>query len=154
MEALNSTLDFNDQFKQPLKKSEVIRATKSAEKAWKARSDKKANEEAIKRGYPGAGYNIGNNKLIDWLDITDEEQRHLKTIIDASEKRRRKTIANREKRRSEGVQKREDYLKSFEDAKQKGIELKQKGLKYKEIAEKLGVSIDTVKGWFRKNKKV
>ncbi|WP_244440969.1 replication protein [Neobacillus jeddahensis] len=110
-EALGSTLELNSQFKNPLRKREVEKATKSAQKAWEARSDKQANEEAIKRGYPGAGYNIKNTKLIDWLDITEEEQRHLQTIIDGSEKRRRKTIANREKRRSEGVQKREDYIK-------------------------------------------
>lgn len=125
-EALSSTLEFNAQFKNPLKKREVIKATKSAEKAWQARSDKQANEEAIKRGYPGAGYNIGNTKLIDWLNITEEEQRHLKTIIGGTEKRRRKTIANREKRRSEGVQEREDYIKQHKGkTEQKLSELKQ-----------------------------
>jgi hypothetical protein len=149
-EALNSTLEFNDQFKNPLKKKEVEQATKSAQKAWEAKSDKKANEEAVQMGYPGAGYNISNTKLIRWLDITSDEQKHLKTIIDAPEKGRRKTIANREKRRSEGVVKRETYLKSFESVKQKGITLKKNGLKYKEIAAELDVSIDTVKGWFRK----
>lgn len=31
------------------------------------------------------------------------------------------------------------------------IDMKWKGFKYREIAEKLGVSLDTVKSWFRKN---
>lgn len=31
------------------------------------------------------------------------------------------------------------------------IDLKWKGFKYREIAEQLGVSLDTVKSWFRKN---
>jgi hypothetical protein len=147
IEALNSTLDFNDQFKQPLKKNEVIRATRSAEKAWKARSDKKANEIAIEKGYPGAGYNIKNTKLVDWLDITDEEQTHLKTIIDASEKRRRKTIANREKRRSQGVQKRDDYIKQQQDRTDNHLFTLQQALgqnpklKRKELSELLGVSV-------------
>lgn len=144
-EALSSTLEFNSQFKNPLKKREVERATKSAEKAWAARSDKQANEEAIKRGYPGAGYNIGNTKLINWLDITGEEQRHLKTIIDGSEKRRRKTIANREKRRSEGVQKREDYIKQHKGKtddkllKLKQLLAKNPKAKKTELAKELGI---------------
>lgn len=146
-EALSSTLEFNAQFKNPLRKREIVKATKSAEKAWQARSDKQANEEAIKRGYPGAGYNIKNTKLIDWLDITEEEQRHLKTIIDGSEKRRRKTIANREKRRSEGVQKREDYIMQQHTKTDKHLTKLQEALqqktklKRKELAELLGVSV-------------
>lgn len=145
-EALSSTLEFNSQFKQPLKKREVEKATKSAEKAWEARSDKKANEEAIKRGYPGAGYNISNTKLINWLDISHEEQRHLKTIIDGSEKKRRKTIANREKRRSEGVRRREDYLNEHRGKTNQKLEELKKILsdnpkaKKTELARLLGVS--------------
>ncbi|NRD81141.1 replication protein [Bacillus sp. BRMEA1] len=145
-EALISTLELNSQFKNPLRKREVEKATKSAEKAWSARSDKQANEIAIQKGYPGAGYNISNTKLINWLDITEEEQTHLKTIIDGSEKRRRKTIANREKRRSEGVQKREDYIKQHKGkTEQKLMELQQilkdnPKAKKTELAKLLGVS--------------
>jgi hypothetical protein len=145
-EALSSTLEFNSQFKHPLTKREVEKATKSAEKAWAARSDKHANEIAIQKGYPGAGYNISNTKLINWLDISHEEQRHLKTIIDGSEKNRRKTIANREKRRSEGVQKREDYLKEHRGKTDQKLEELKKILvenpkaKKTELAKLLGVS--------------
>jgi hypothetical protein len=41
---------------------EVIRATKSAEKAWKAKNSEEANRLAKEKGYPGAGYNLKNNK--------------------------------------------------------------------------------------------
>jgi hypothetical protein len=146
-EALNSTLDFNAQFRNPLKKNEVIKATKSAQTAWESRSDKEANEMAIAKGYPGAGYNIGNTKLIDWLDITRDEQTHLKTIIDTPEKRRRKTIANREMRRSEGVQEREAYLKQQQEKTDSHLSKIQKALKdnpkvkRKELADLLGVSV-------------
>lgn len=61
-QALAETLEFNSQFKNPLSEREVIKATRSAEKAWEARSSKKANEIAIKKGYPGAGYNLTNKK--------------------------------------------------------------------------------------------
>lgn len=95
---------------------------------------------------PSTGYNISNKKLINWLDITEEEQTHLKTIIDGFEKRRRKTIANREKRRSEGVREREDYIKQQHDkTDDKLFKLKQlleanPNATRAELAEKLGVS--------------
>jgi hypothetical protein len=154
-EALGSTLELNSQFRNPLRKREVEKATKSAQKAWEARSDKQANEEAIKRGYPGAGYNISNTKLIDWLGITDEEQRHFKTIIDGSEKRRRKTIANREKRRSDGVEKREDYIKrqhnKTNDILSKLKALLEENPKLSNV--KLGKLLSVSEGYIRKLKK-
>lgn len=81
-EALSQTLEFNKSLFTPLSKSEAIRATKSAEKAWVAKHDEEANRKAIEEGYPGAGYNISNTKLIDWLDITPEEQKSDKTLED------------------------------------------------------------------------
>lgn len=154
-EALSSTLELNSQFKNPLRKREVEKATKSAEKAWSARSDKEANEIAKQKGYPGAGYNIGNPKLIDWLDITSEEQKHLKTIIDGSEKRRRKTIANREKRRSEGVQKREDYIKEQKDkTEEKLLQLKKAIERHPDYSNyKLAELLAVSEGYIRKLKK-
>lgn len=114
-EALNQTMTFNLQFIDPLSLKEVEKATISAEKAWKAKNNEEANKIAIEKGYPGAGYNISNNKLIDWLQITDDEMTHLTTIIDGGEKNRRKRIANMKKRRSEGVKPREQYIKEQHD---------------------------------------
>lgn len=109
-EALNYTSLLNSEFTNPLPESELIRATKSAERAYEEKNDAKANEIAINKGYPGAGYNISNKKIIEWLNITEEEQQHLSTIIDANEKRRRKRLANMETRREQGVKPREKYL--------------------------------------------
>ncbi|MDQ0257947.1 hypothetical protein J2S74_005410 [Evansella vedderi] len=144
-EALDQTYTFNLQFSAPLPLKEVERATRSAEKAWIAKNDKKANELAIEKGYPGAGYNISNKKLISWLDITDDEMEHLQTIIGANEKKRRKRIANMEKRREEGMKPREEYLQEQRDKTQDKLFLLQQALKrypnatQKELAEKLGV---------------
>ena len=109
-EALQQTLEFNSMFTHPLSVKEVTKATKSAEKAYEARSNDEANRIAREKGYPGAGYNISNKRLIEWLDITPLEMQSLKTIIDGTEKRRRNTLAKREKRRAEGVIPREEYL--------------------------------------------
>lgn len=146
-EALDHVLALNRDFLEPLPNREVVRATKSAEKAWAAKSDTKANEEAIKQGYPGAGYNLKNKKIIEWLDITPEEQKYLKTIIDANEKRRRKRtrdkLAKREERDSVS---RGKYLEQQQEKTEnklwqlkKAMERHPKATK-KEIAKMLGIS--------------
>ena len=112
--ALDDTLSLNSEFRRPLSEREVRSATKSAERAWAARSDAKANEIAKSFGYPGAGYNMSNSDIIDWLDITPQEQRHLSSIIGKDEKRRRNTEARRKKRREEGMKPREEYLSEAE----------------------------------------
>lgn len=106
-EALKATLDLNDEFDRPLTRREVEKATKSAEKAWEARSNKEADKIAKEKGYPGAGYNISNAKLIEWLDIQQEEMIHLSTIINAKEKNRRRREKYQEQ---EGKMSREKYL--------------------------------------------
>lgn len=107
--ALEDTLSLNSEFVNPLPEREVISATKSAEKAWAAKSDAKANEIAKALKYPGAGYNLSNSTIIDWLHITPEEEKHLSSIIGKGEKRRRNTEARRQKRREEGMRPMEEY---------------------------------------------
>lgn len=118
-EALNQTVTLNLQFAEPLSLREVEKATKSAEKAWQARNDETANRIAIEKGYPGAGYNISNKKLIEWLDITEDEQKHFLTIIGPAEKRRRKLLRDKvyqeEKRRENGDMTRSEYIKQQQD---------------------------------------
>lgn len=109
VQALEDTLSLNDEFTEPLSRREVITATKSAEKAWNAKSDAKANELAKAMGYPGAGYMLTNKKLIDWLAITPEEQREMETIIGAGEKRRRNLLLKEQQRRAEGIRPMEEY---------------------------------------------
>ena len=109
-QALEQTLDLNQEFKHPLRKREVINATKSAQKAWEAKSDKKADEAAKAMGYPGAGYRLKNAKIIDWLDITPEEEAEMSTIIGPQEKRKRNTDNKRKARRAAGMKSRDEYL--------------------------------------------
>jgi len=108
-QALEDTLSLNDEFTEPLSRREVITATKSAEKAWSAKSDAKANELAKSMGYPGAGYMLTNRKIIDWLDISPEEQREMETIIGAGEKRRRNLLLKEQQRRAEGIRPMAEY---------------------------------------------
>lgn len=108
-QALEDTLDLNSEFTRPLREKEVITATKSAEKAWAAKTNALADAAAKAAGYPGAGYNIKNTKLIEWLDITKEEQMELSSIIDGVEKRRRNTQAKKQARRAAGIKPMKEY---------------------------------------------
>ena len=118
-EAYRQTLELNNTFTYPLREKELRTATRSAEKAFHAKSDKKANEMAKKLGYPGAGYNISNAKLIKWLDITADEMRHMSTIIDTKEKRRRDLEQKEKKRREAGVR---TWEQKIEDDKKAVLE--------------------------------
>ncbi|MEK5326187.1 hypothetical protein [Aeribacillus sp. FSL M8-0254] len=150
-QALQQVLEFNSEFKEPLSEREVIRATRSAEKAWRAKSDAKENEEAIKKGYPGAGYNLKNSTIIRWFDITPEEQRHLQTIIDGNEKRRRKRERDKKRmdevRREKGAKTREEYLEEQKEKTEDRVWQMQKAMERhpnatnKQLAEMLQLSV-------------
>lgn len=145
-EAMRQTLEFNNTFTRPLPEREVKRATQSAEKAYEAKSSKAANEIAIKKGYPGAGYNLSNAKIIRWLDIRPEEMRELKTIINTKEKRRRDLKRKEEARRAAGVPTREEWKKKEAMKKDASLEKVKSALKenpklsIRKLAEKTGLS--------------
>jgi uncharacterized protein YjcR len=42
-------------------------------------------------------------------------------------------------------------MRKFKEKFKTALDMKWRGFKYREIAEKLSVSLDTVKSWFRKN---
>lgn len=144
--ALDDTLSLNSEFLHPLPEREVVNATKCAQKAWEAKSDAKANEVAKSLGYPGAGYNMSNSKIIEWLDISPEEQRHLSSIIGKGEKRRRNLQLKEQQRRAAGIPTREQYLAQEAEQKQARMQqiieaIKQNpGLSQRALAEKTGFS--------------
>ena len=107
--ALEDTLSLNSEFVNPLPEREVVTATRSAEKAWAAKSDAKANEIAKSLGHPGAGYNLPNSTIINWLHITPEEEKHLSSIIGKGEKRRRNLQLKEQQRRAAGMRPMEEY---------------------------------------------
>ena len=153
VEALENTRDANMRFTVPLSDAEVVTATKSAEKAWKARSNKEANRLAQERGYPGAGYNVTNEKLIEWLDISEEEQTRLETIIGKREKYDRKNTARQKVRRASGMIEREKYLSQAEERRTEVLRLREEGLSYREIGNQLGISRTQVMRIVQESKK-
>ena len=151
--ALDDTLSLNSEFLHPLPEREVINATKSAQKAWEAKSDVKANEIAKSLGYPGAGYNMPNSKIIEWLDISPEEQEHLSSIIGAAEKRRRNRLQKEKWRRSQGMRPMEEYNQErkqqvLSQAEQLKILIKENpSWTNKQLAEAMNTTVRSVQRW-------
>lgn len=125
-DALYNALELNKMFTEPLNEDELIKDTESAS-----------------RYYKDIKYKYSNAKLISILDITEEEQKKLSTIISTKEKYRRNNLRRYNERRDEEGK----TLKEREvaDRLDKIRELKQKKFTNKEIAEKLGITISTVK---------
>ena len=136
--SLNDTLELNNMFRQPLSQNEVRNATKSAETVFKDQNK---------------DYKYKNETLINLLEISEEEQKEMKTIISKDEYKRRKRLRNNKSYNSEKAkEKYKDKLKESgkitkeEEISQRRIKIKDllaKGLKQKDICLKLNISKDT-----------
>ena len=164
--ALEDTLEFNSGFVCPLPESEVKSQTRQAEKAYKEwlenEFDNSKREDAVqlkidleegaaekknRKGYKYKGYNYKNTTLIGLLNISEEEMRLLKTIINIKEVKRRDN--EKSKIRQKVKYRDEEGLTKREKAKLEKIKaikkLRKEGLTYAQIANKLSISINTVK---------
>lgn len=135
--------NLNNKFKLPLKQTEVNSILRCIPKAI----DKFiAYEQGIRNGEnkrvskgmrDKAGYWYKNETLIERLDITVEEQSHLKTIIGTRVKYDRKNERRNKARRNEnGLTPKQQEL---QDLKTKILELKEQGLNNTQIAKQLNV---------------
>lgn len=92
-------------------------------------------------------YRFKNDTIIDKLNITEEELSQLKTIISKSEKAKRRSIRHKETYVGKTTR-----IKKKEQALMEITGLKMKGFTQKEIAEKTGYSLSTVKNYLKKEK--
>ncbi len=145
-QALEDVLALNEQFNEKLKKSEVVSATRSAEVAYKT-----TNKE----------YRYTNSKLIKLLQITQQEQEQLLTIISTKEIKRRKSIRNKqyhlENRERILENKKQSYENKLrnngkktknennEELRKKISDLQSQGHSLKDIAKLLDISYKTAK---------
>ena len=140
-QALENALEFNQGFRKPLVNNEVEKITMQAEKAYE-----KWLLDSPNGVYKRGGYNYKNETLIEKLNITDEEMKVMTTIINPSEKLRRKLLKERESRRNEdGLTKREQQKRDTIKAVQ---ELKERGLSQSIVSKELGKGIATVKRYW------
>lgn len=89
-------------------------------------------------------YRWKNETLIEWLSISAEEERQLKTIIGLDERRRRDTARHVESRRRAGCIPRDAYLGEAEARRREAREYRAAGWTMRAIAAKLGVSVGAV----------
>lgn len=142
----------NNAFKEPMKATEVDAILRCIPKAIDKfiAYEQGVRSGEVKRVTKGmrdkGGYWYKNETLIERLDITEAEQKHMKTIIGTEEKYTRRRDKDREyqraKRRNENgltkkQQEKQDMIKELD------LLLKQ-GLKNQEISEKLNISVRQV----------
>lgn len=101
--AIREMLKVNDMFNDPLPQREATADTKSAERYYDSTEP----------------FKITNEKIIQWLSISSDEQKTLSTVISKVEKRRRNTEHQRNKR---GSVTKEEYESNRKDQKASKIE--------------------------------
>lgn len=87
-------------------------------------------------------YRFRNETLIStkWLGVTEEEQKHMSTIIGKEEARKRAAERSRKQRAEQGAQTLAERKESVAERKNKAIQLREKGLTWSAIAKELGYS--------------
>ena len=127
--ALEDALSLNETFKRPLREREVISATRSAERCY---LDKKKE------------YKYKNETLIELLEITEEEQKHMKIIISKDEYKRREN--KRGKKNYQEQLKAQGKLSKKAEISQRRNKIKDllaEGLRQKDICLILNISKPT-----------
>ncbi|MDQ7850410.1 MAG: helix-turn-helix domain-containing protein, partial [Armatimonadota bacterium] len=92
-------------------------------------------------------YRFRTETILEWLEITPEEQRHMRTLIGPEIARERHAEAERERKRRTGEVKidRATYLAQAEERRQEARRLREQGMSLREIAKALGVSPEAVR---------
>lgn len=87
-------------------------------------------------------YRFRNETLIStkWLGVTEEEQKHMSTIIGKEEARKRAAERSRKQRAEQGAQTLAERKESVAERKNHAIQLREKGLTWSAIAKELGYS--------------
>ena len=116
--------------------------------------------EAINKqlGFHKNKYQHTTKYIVKTLEITESEQRKLKVLIGADEKRHRNTTSRRTKRREDGVQARDNYDKERQ-AKvsvkaSEALRLRLDGMSVRAIAEQMECSVGSVHGYLKKSQEM
>lgn len=140
--------EFNNSFTKPLKDSEVRAVLRCIPKAINKFLDYEQgirsglNKRVTKGMKDKGGYWYKNETLIERLEITEQEQRELKTIIGTTEKyERNNQRRNKARRNEEGLTQRQQAKRERLNSI---LKLKKEGFNQSKIAEKLGITRQAV----------
>ena len=97
-------------------------------------------------------YTPRNDTLISLFEITDVEQKELRTIISKSMALDRDRSRKEAARRAAGAVDRETYLKAANTKQAQAQALRAKGLSIRAIAAQMNVSIGSVSGYLKAGK--
>lgn len=92
-------------------------------------------------------YTPRNSTLINQFEITDDEQRELRTIISTDIAKERHAERDTVRRRKAGAIERAEYLNKAMTRKEQAQKLREKGLTLRAIAHEMGVSLRTVSNY-------
>lgn len=136
-ELIEEVKTFNNSFKKPYNARQLVSVCRSINKTVKH-----FREDNTK------GYKFTNKYIIDSLNLTEQEQRKLKTIISTEEKYRRKnTKRNAARRNEKGLTPKQAEL---QELKVKVLELKAQGLSLRKISEELNITLGKVQRVLKK----
>jgi hypothetical protein len=94
-------------------------------------------------------YTPKNQTLIDYLNITPDEERQLATIISEAEAADRHRKRRIDDLRKSGAIERSSYLENSEMKRTHALLLRAKGMKQREIAAEMGISIGAVNSYLK-----
>ena len=137
-ELIKVTKEFNKSFREPYKVKELTSVCRSVNRTVKHFQDDN-----------NKGYKFTNKYIINALDLEEQEQRKLITIISTEEKYRRNN-ERRTPRNEEGLTPKQAELKEL---KEKIIYMKKNEIKNKDISEKLNIPVKTLERYITKFKK-
>jgi len=145
-------LDLNGQFTDPLPDRDISTIVKSVLKAvdkfieYEQGIRSGASKRISKGMRDKAGYWYKNETLINRLNITDEEQKHLKAIIGMKEKYARNNDRRNESRRNEAGFTAREQLKADRESEVRA--LIKSGMNKSDISKKIGIHRNTLSRYY------
>lgn len=141
----------NEMFKDPLPEREVRALAKKTFKKWSSRSLKETALEGSWSAKTGR-YCLKNKTIIERLDISEYERSHFETIFLTQEEaekvwNERRNAKKKDARRT-GKKQQTKREKGADNVRRMIQRHKAKGLSQKEVAEKMGLSLRTVKTYW------